>query len=100
MQPITISWTDQTTLWSNKCSIEITKYYLFNVCFQPDQDILTYMNKNQKKEHSFLPMPASRPRLVVRLVGIADYMSAGLEGNDNHTSTCTLKIYTMNVHAL
>ena len=38
-------------------------------------------------------MPDSRPRLVVRLVGIADYMSAGLEGNDNHTSTCTLNIY-------
>ena len=38
-------------------------------------------------------MPDSRPRLVVRLVGIADYMSAGLEGNDNHTSTCTLDIY-------
>ena len=45
-------------------------------------------------------MPDSRPRLVVRLVGIADYMSAGLEGNDNHTSTCTLNVYTMNVHAL
>ena len=38
-------------------------------------------------------MPDSRPRLVVRLVGIADYMSAGLEGNDNHTSTRTLNIY-------
>ena len=40
-------------------------------------------------------MPDSRPRLVVRLVvvGIADYMSAGLEGNDNHTSTWTLNIY-------
>ena len=38
-------------------------------------------------------MPDSRPRLVVRLVGIADYMSPGLEGNDNHTSTCTLNIY-------
>ena len=38
-------------------------------------------------------MPDSRPRLVVRLVGIADYTSAGLEGNDNHTSTCTLNIY-------
>ena len=38
-------------------------------------------------------MPDSRPRLVVRLLGIADYMSAGLEGNDNLTSTCTLNIY-------
>ena len=38
-------------------------------------------------------MPDSRPRLVVWLVGVADYMSAGLEGNDNHTSTCTLNIY-------
>ena len=45
-------------------------------------------------------MPDSRPRLVVRLVGIADYMSAELEGNDNHTSTCTLNIYTMNVHVV
>ena len=45
-------------------------------------------------------MPDSRPRLVVRLVGIADYMSTDLEGNDNHTSTCTLNINTMNVHAL
>ena len=45
-------------------------------------------------------MPDSRPRLVVRLVGIADYMSADLDGNDNHTSTCTLNIYTINGHAL
>ena len=45
-------------------------------------------------------MPESRPRLVVRLVGVADYMSAGLKVNDYHTSTCTLNIYTMNVHAL
>ena len=45
-------------------------------------------------------MPDSRSRLVLRLVGVADYMSAGVEGNNNHTSTCTLNIYTMNVHAL
>ena len=45
-------------------------------------------------------MSDSRPRLVVRLVGIAEDMSAEQEGNDNHTSTCTLNIYTMNVHAL
>ena len=45
-------------------------------------------------------MPDSKPRLVVRLVGIADYMSAGLKANEIHTSTCTLNIYTMNVHVL
>ena len=45
-------------------------------------------------------MADSRPGLVVRLVGIADYMSAGLEANDNHPSTCTLNMYAMNVHAL
>ena len=45
-------------------------------------------------------MPDSRPWLVVRLVGVADYMSAGLEVNDNQTSTCTLNINIMNVHTL
>ena len=30
-------------------------------------------------------MPSPRPRLVVQLVGTADYMGTSLEENDNHT---------------
>ena len=39
------------------------------------------MDMNKMKRIFILPMPDSRPRLV----GIADYMSADLELNYNHT---------------
>ena len=45
-------------------------------------------------------MQNSKNKASGQLVGITDYMSAGLEANDYHTNTCTLNIYTMNVTVL
>ena len=57
---------------------------MFSVCFQSDQDLLTdTRTKIKKNSHS----SHARPKTMTsdQLVGIADYMGASLEVNDNHT---------------
>ena len=52
---------------------------MFSICIQSDQDLLTDMKK--KNTHSSHARP--KTKASGQLVGIADYMSAGLEVNDN-----------------
>ena len=43
-------------------------------------------------------MPDPRARLVIQLVGFADYMGTSLEVNDNHTMLMYIKIYVLQMH--
>ena len=55
VQLITIDWTDQTDTMAHTnvaLKLKIIKYWMFSICFRPDQDLLTDMGKN---EYSFFP---------------------------------------------
>ena len=53
---------------------------MVHVCFLPDHNLHRY--KTKRKAIFILTVPGPRPRLVVRLAGIADYMGTRKVEND------------------